>query len=410
MVRWRVINATAATHPMHLHGFFFEIDGRGDRERYDVYWPAERRTAVTEKLEPGETMAIRWVADRPGGWVFHCHLSYHVVANAAPGQFADGLARDHDLLTGHHGGDPNDHVVEGMGGLMMGLYVRPPEGRASEERPRRRLRLFAQSDSIPGERRRYGYVLAPPGGDPPADSLPWPGPTIVAWEGEPTGVTVINRLLEPTQVHWHGLEIESYYDGVAGVGGHPGSLTPAIMPGDSFEMRITPPRPGSYMYHTHVSDIRQQSGGLYGAFVVLEEGQPWDPETDRIFLLGTANDPNMSLLMNGEKALAPIRFRAGTAYRLRIMNVTLFNAGVRARLVGDGYPVRWRALAKDGADLPPHRRDVELADRNVSIGETMDFEFTPRAAGELVLEVRSNSGRLLASQPIHVEEPDTGDR
>ena len=26
-VRWRVINATARPHPMHLHGFYFRIDG-----------------------------------------------------------------------------------------------------------------------------------------------------------------------------------------------------------------------------------------------------------------------------------------------------------------------------------------------------------------------------------------------
>ncbi len=72
---------------------------------------------------------------------------------------------------------------------------------------------------------------------------------------------MINRSHEPTQVHWHGLEIESYFDGVAGVGGYPNRLTPAILPNDSFEMRITPPRAGSFMYHTHVNDIRSRARG-----------------------------------------------------------------------------------------------------------------------------------------------------
>jgi len=58
-------------------------------------------------------------------------------------------------------------------------------------------------------------------------------------------------------VHWHGLEIESYYDGVVGVSGVEEHLTPMIAPGDSFQMRITPPRPGSYIYHTHVNEIRR---------------------------------------------------------------------------------------------------------------------------------------------------------
>ena len=37
-----------------------------------------------------------------------------------------------------------------------------------------------------------------------------------------------------------------------------------VMPGDSFEMRVTPPRAGSFMYHTHLNDIYQQRLGLYG--------------------------------------------------------------------------------------------------------------------------------------------------
>jgi hypothetical protein len=35
-------------------------------------------------------------------------------------------------------------------------------------------------------------------------------------------------------------------------------------------MRITPPRAGDSMHHTHVNDIRQQTAGLYAAFIMLE--------------------------------------------------------------------------------------------------------------------------------------------
>lgn len=252
-VRFRVINAIYFPHPMHLHGFFFDVEAKGDNRQDRIYWPGERRKAVTELFDSGETAKLAFVVDRPGGWIYHCHISYHVVPAVAVGQFATGETRDHDLLYGHHGGDPNAHVVEGMGGLLMAMRVRPPEGWEPNEPRRVAHRLIVQSDSIASERRRYAFVLADGDREPPPDSLPWPGSTIVAWKGEPTSVTVVNRLDEPTQVHWHGLEIDSYYDGVTGVGGHEGSLTPAIMPGDSFEMRITPPRPGSYMYHTHTS-------------------------------------------------------------------------------------------------------------------------------------------------------------
>lgn len=399
---WRLINLTDRGHPMHLHGFFFDLDAVGDIQRADPVWPGERRHNATHLMRVGETADVSWLADRPGGWPFHCHISYHVVANAVPGEYPDGAARDHALLHGIHAGDPNEHVVEGMGGLMMGITVRPPEGYTSEVLPRRMHRLFVDSDSLPGERRRFAFGLADED-DLPAGPMAWPGPTLVAWVGEPTGVRVINRLAEPTQIHWHGLEIDSYFDGVAGVGGYLGATTPAILPGDSFEMRITPPRAGTYMYHTHFNDIRQQSAGLYGGFVVLEPGQQWDPETDRVLILSTGSDPDMLPLLNGSRAPEPLALKAGVDYRLRLINITLFNAGAEFRLVRDGFPVFWRAVGKDGAALPARQRTMRLAERTpVSVGETMDFEFRPSEAGAYHLEVRSPVGELFVDQRIEV--------
>jgi len=43
----------------------------------------------------------------------------------------------------------------------------------------------------------------------------------------------------------------------------------------------------------------------------------------------------------------------------------------------------WRALAKDGAVLPPARATVQPASQRVTVGETRGFEFTPEAPGEL---------------------------
>ena len=402
-VHWRLINLSDRGHPMHLHGFFFDVDAAGDIQRATPLWPGERRLNATHLMRVGETADVSWLADRPGGWPFHCHISYHVVPNALPGDYADGLARDEALLHGIHSENPHGHVIEGMGGLVMGITVRPPEGYAHEVRPRRLLRLFVESDSLPGERRRFAFALAGEDGQPPSGPAAWPGPTLVAWVGEPTGVRVINRIDEPTQVHWHGLEIDSYFDGVAGIGGYQGATTPAILPGDSFEMRITPPRAGTYMYHTHFNDIRQQSAGLYGGFVVLDPGQPWDQETDRVLILSTGADPDMLPLMNGSRAPAPLALKAGVDYRLRLINITLFNAGAEFRLLRDGFPVLWRAVGKDGAALPARQRTMRLADRTpVSVGETMDFEFRPPAPGEYHLEVRSPLGELFVDQRIDV--------
>lgn len=402
-VRWRIINSSERSHPMHLHGFFYRVDARGDMARDTIYWPAQRRMVVTELMRKGTTMSMVWSPDRPGGWIFHCHLSWHVIANASLGPDAESAAeRDHHLLRGHHD-DPHNHVVNGMGGLMMAMYVRPPAGWMPNEPKRRELRLFIQSDSAASDSRpRFGYVLQQDAREPASDSIEVPGSPIVLREGEPTSIMVINRTREASQVHWHGLEIESYFDGVAGVGGYPDRPTPAILPGDSFEMRITPPRAGSYMYHTHVNDIRQQTSGLYGPFLVLEEGEEWNPEADRVFLISNSRD--FEVLLNGTRRPQPARFVAGNTYRLRLMNITVQNPHLQIRLVRDERPETWRPIAKDGWDLPPHQAVPGPARHTVSIGDTFDAEYMPESPGLLHLEVRSGGGGLILDQVIRVVE------
>ena len=47
------------------------------------------------------------------------------------------------------------------------------------------------------------------------------------------------------------LELESRGDGVPGWSGQPRAVTPAVRPGDSLVVRLTPPRSGTFMYHMH---------------------------------------------------------------------------------------------------------------------------------------------------------------
>lgn len=401
-IRWRVINTSFDVHPMHLHGFHFRVDARGDLARDSIFWPAERRMAVTERLLSGQTMSIVWVPNRPGGWLFHCHLSFHVLPNPGLGSARESAeARYHTVEVGHPFHEPHDHVERGMGGLMLATHVTAPPGWKLDEPKRRELRLFINSDSTPDTPRRFAYVLQEGDREPASDSVRLPGSTLVLRRGEPTSIRVINRSPEPTQIHWHGLELQSYYDGVVGVGGHPGMRTPAIMPGDSFEMRITPPRAGSFMYHTHVNDIRQQRQGLYGPIVVLDTDEEWDPEHDIVLLVG--NRPTRGpFLLNGRAEHEPLQMRVGESYRLRVMNITLSGPNLRMRLVRDGGPVLWLPRAKDGADIPAARRRPTRAELQASIGETYDFVFEPDSAGDLAFELRLGNYRLIATQPITV--------
>jgi FtsP/CotA-like multicopper oxidase with cupredoxin domain len=72
-----------------------------------------------------------------------------------------------------------------------------------------------------------------------------------ATAGEPVAITLRNQLPEATAVHWHGIELDSYYDGVPGFSGASGSVTPAIEPGATLTVRFTPTRAGTFIYHTH---------------------------------------------------------------------------------------------------------------------------------------------------------------
>ena len=369
----------------------------------------QQRMAVTELLDEGTTMNMAWYADRPGGWIFHCHLNWHVVPNPAIGAGAQpDSVRERILFSApdmkEMDGMPAmaNHSETGMGGLVLRMDITPSADWHPYAGPRERLHLFIQSDSQPGDSvRRFGYALARDGEQPAPNAVQWPGPPIILHQGQPTSITVVNRTLEPSQVHWHGLEIDSYFDGVAGLSSNGAMVSPMIMPRDSFVVTLTPPRAGSFMYHTHINDIRQQSHGLYGPIVVLSPGEKWDPSTDLIFQTGTS--PADRPILNGSAAPPALTLHAGKPYRIRLMNISLDTPFNEFWLTAaNGMAALWTALAKDGFDLPAWQRRTVRARQRVSIGETYDFRVTLAAPGEYEMTGRRGSEAVYATQHIHV--------
>lgn len=414
-VRWRVLNASSDVHPMHLHGFYFQVESRGDMERDTIYWPAERRMAVTELLTPWTTMKVSWTPDRPGGWIFHCHLTYHVQFNPPlAGEIPSDSVRFFTMLRGDASHEAHDHT-RAMGGLVMGIEIAAPKDWVLDQPGSEMQRLHIHSDSTPGHTTsHFAAILQSGERPPPRDSVTFPGSLLLLPQGGPATVRVINHTREATQLHWHGLELESFFDGVPGGTGYEGRRTPAIMPGDSFDVALRTTRPGTYIYHTHMSDIRQQGSGLYGPLIVVPRDEPWDPERERIFLLGEgmSQEEELSehLYLNGARGELPMELEAGREHRLRFINISLGFPMIRVLLLKDGYPVNWTPIAEDGSDIPAHRRRSAPANRRVSMGQTFDYLYTAPTPGDLVLEVRANNGRLLVSQAIRVrprQEPDS---
>ncbi|MEO6526586.1 MAG: multicopper oxidase domain-containing protein [Gemmatimonadaceae bacterium] len=404
-VHWRVINASADMHPMHLHGFYFRVDSRGTALGDSVYAPGARNMAVTDLVKPGGTMTMTWSPTRPGNWLFHCHLPEHISARGPLGMLP--------VATTPHAHGNTNHAMEGMNGLVIGIVVQPKAGSAPAPAERRGRAMRLVIGAKPGGTvvsPLFEYVLTDSGGDRVPSVAPRAAPPIVLTRGQPVTITVQNALAEATAVHWHGIELESYYDGVAGFSGFAKRVAPVIAPGDSFVARFTPPRSGTFIYHTHIDEGRQQPAGLAGPIIVLEPGEKYDPAHDLTFVLSSRPDSALvsprNVRINGSTTLAPLHLQTGAHYRIRFINMTTHGPGLRFELLQDGRLAAWRALAKDGADLPKVRQTMRVARQQVSIGETADVELTPESPGDLHLSVSQSDGLVVGGLDVRV----SGDR
>jgi len=70
-VRFKFVNETMMTHPMHLHGMWSILDTGAGK------WnPVKHVVSVA----PGATLFMETEVDATGQWIMHCHLSYHAAA------------------------------------------------------------------------------------------------------------------------------------------------------------------------------------------------------------------------------------------------------------------------------------------------------------------------------------------
>jgi len=411
VVRWRVINASADVHPMHLHGFYYRVSRRGDGRADSTLTRSE--LVNTELMLPGSTMTLAWTADRLGNWLFHCHIPDHIEPRGPL-----GMPPQHSVMLASAGSHANP--AASMGGLVTAIEVKPAEddttakapagattgAAAALPDPARRLRMLLRPNtgttpSLP----YYGVTFADANTIPPdVDVGQHIGPPLVLTKGEPVSIMVANLLTEPTSIHWHGIELESYFDGVPGLSGIKPKLAPVIAPGDSFEVRMAPPRAGTFIYHTHVNESQQHRAGVAGALIVTEKGK-WDPTRDIPVVISSPSDSAEELravLLNGALRPQALELKRGTSYRLRLVNITMGRPGLYMELTQDTLPQNWRVVAKDGADIPAAARTVRAARLPISIGETYDVEFFPTRVGEFRLEAKTARGVSLGFVPVRV--------
>ena len=123
-VRIRVANLSAMDHhPFHIHGHYFRVtETDGGRIPLAGQWPE-----TTVLVPTGSSRTIEFIADNPGDWGMHCHMTHHVMnqmGHHAPNMIGvdAGLLDDRIrplvpgyMTMGHDGmGDHGQHIAHGM--------------------------------------------------------------------------------------------------------------------------------------------------------------------------------------------------------------------------------------------------------------------------------------------------------
>ena len=221
-----------------------------------------------------------------------------------------------------------------------------------------------------------------------------PGPTIRVTEGDTVEIAVTNKLAEATSIHWHGLHVPNDQDGVGGV------TQPMIESGKTFNYKFIAPHAGTFMYHAHGANSREQiDRGLYAPFIIDPAGGDVIKADKEVtltignWMVGNAtggmpgmdmgSDTSMSMeydyfTINGKSypATDPIQVTQGQLVRLRFLNPSQTIHPMH--LHGTDMAI----VAKDGESLAEPQRINTL---NLAQGETYDAVFLADNPGTWLL-------------------------
>ena len=133
-----------------------------------------------------------------------------------------------------------------------------------------------------------------------------PGTTLRFTEGEYAKIHVTNNIDVETSVHWHGLLLPNFYDGV------PYLNTPPIEPGETFTYEFALKQAGTYWYHSHT--MLQEQSGVYGSIVIEPKEKTLDYNKDLVIVLSDwTDDKPMNVLKNLKRRNEWFGIKKGTA-------------------------------------------------------------------------------------------------
>ena len=161
-----------------------------------------------------------------------------------------------------------------------------------------------------------------------------PGPVLEFNEGDLAVINVTNKMDEETSVHWHGIILPNFFDGV------PYLTTPPIKPGATFQYRIPVNQSGTYWYHSHT--MLQEQKGVYGSIVIQPKEKTLEYDKDLVVVLSDwTNEKPMNVLRNLKRGSEWYQIKKGTAVPL---SRAIAQGGIGAQLK------MWRDRM-EGADI-----------------------------------------------------------
>ncbi|MEQ9442761.1 MAG: multicopper oxidase domain-containing protein [Cyclobacteriaceae bacterium] len=149
-----------------------------------------------------------------------------------------------------------------------------------------------------------------------------PGPTLRFIEGDYAVIYVKNEMDTETSVHWHGLLLPNFYDGV------PYLTTPPIMPGEVQKYEFPLIQAGTYWYHSHT--LLQEQSGVYGSIIIDAQEERLTYDADLVIVLSdwTFEKPQ-NVLRNLKRGLEWYNIKKGTATPL---NRVIAQGGLGAQI------------------------------------------------------------------------------
>mgnify|MGYP003647988243 FL=1 len=204
-----------------------------------------------------------------------------------------------------------------------------------------------------------------------------PGPVLEFTEGEYAVIYVKNEMDEETSIHWHGLLLPNFFDGV------PYLTTPPIEPGHTQKYEFALKQSGTYWYHSHT--LLQEQSGVFGSFVIHPKEKTLDYDKELVLMLSDwTNENPMDVLRNLKRRNEWYGIRKGTATPLnQVIKRGSFGAQLnfwRQRMEGadiaDVYYPAFLINGKQSIEYPEFKPGEKVRLRIIDGGASTSFWMT----------------------------------